>query len=482
MIKSQTGSATILAIIIMLFLIILGVGLLPWVTSETRFTTMNKDLLEAEYAAEAGAKRALIEFDKINLSQTPNLGWLSSDQPFISDLTKKYNVTIYLASDSNRTPVASITNNNIYTIESTGVIGTAQKTVTVSVSVTGGGGNSNSVFSKYATYSKGNITTWGSGATIRGDVGTTGNTVSIGGTEDYISGTVYTKNAPTGYYPKGEAGWYEQVEEDTIGTLEVKIPEMPTVTLSNPTTLPTNAGGQLWNQTSTLSNNAYSINSSYTLSGTSRLTVNNSKPITMVINGNLNLTNSSSIVANTDVTIYVDGNVTLDNHSFIQATNHQLNIYATGTVHLTNYATIDSNHLTIQTTSTNSPAVELNSNSSINANSSTAISKIYSTGSVNLTNTSKIGGAASMVVTDSYVSLTNNVDAQNTVFIANAPDKKSNLSNNVKLAGIYTNGSLNMDNSFSIIYKASVMENLGLAGGGGSPQSTAVVAGSWETH
>jgi len=137
MLKNQKGLVTVIGILIILIFIIMSAGLLPWVTNETRLATKNRDVLEAEYAAEAGVKRALVEFNK----ESPNWDWLHLDQPFINDsTTKKYNVTIYLASDTTtKTPITPEANSsNIYTIQSTGTVNGAVKTVSVSIA---SGGN-----------------------------------------------------------------------------------------------------------------------------------------------------------------------------------------------------------------------------------------------------------------------------------------------------------------------------------------------------
>ena len=140
--KSQRGSVTALALLTMIFLGIIISGLLPMVTNEMKMGTMNKDIIEAQYAAEAGAKRAINEFNKVKFSQTPNWSWLNSNTAFINDVnTKKYKVIIYLSTDASQTHVTpSFTTSNTYIIKSTGTVNSATKTVFLSILVTGGGG------------------------------------------------------------------------------------------------------------------------------------------------------------------------------------------------------------------------------------------------------------------------------------------------------------------------------------------------------
>lgn len=133
--KNQRGSATVLALLSMIFLGIVIAGLLPMLSNELRFGTMNKDIIEAQYAAEAGAKRAIVEFNKVNLSQTPDWSWLNLDIPYINDVTKKkYNVIIYRSTDATETPVDPPFSNRIkYTLKSIGTVNEARKTVYVSI-------------------------------------------------------------------------------------------------------------------------------------------------------------------------------------------------------------------------------------------------------------------------------------------------------------------------------------------------------------
>lgn len=148
MLKSQSGSAAILGILVIMFLGIVISGLLPWVTSLAQLAPKNKDAVEAEFIAESGAKRAVNEFNKFNLSQTSDWSWLNADIPVTNDQqdqSKIYNVKIYLSGDTKKTSVIpSSKSNNTYTIESTGKVNGISKTVSVSISVTGGengGGN-----------------------------------------------------------------------------------------------------------------------------------------------------------------------------------------------------------------------------------------------------------------------------------------------------------------------------------------------------
>ena len=50
----------VLALLFVMFTTLLAAGALPFINSNVRFSAMNADVVEAQYAAEAGAKRAII--------------------------------------------------------------------------------------------------------------------------------------------------------------------------------------------------------------------------------------------------------------------------------------------------------------------------------------------------------------------------------------------------------------------------------------
>lgn len=269
MLKSQAGSATILGIMVMLFLVIASAGLLPWLTNETRMATRGRDVLEAEYAAEAGAKRAANEFNKINVSQSPDWSWLNTDRPFTNDVnTKKYNVLIYVSGDAGKTPVTPVTTaNNTYVVQSTGTVGRAVKTVSVNVSVTGGGGGGtksssdpNSPF-HYAAYSGNNLNLSKTGA--------------INGANYTAANQIIGSNGGSGK-PVADPG--------------VVFPAYAALTSYNDPGRPVNKPP--------VSGNKYTLDMNSNLSNT-----------TLVIDGNLEISRNVNF---DNVTLYVNGKITFD--------------------------------------------------------------------------------------------------------------------------------------------------------------------------
>ena len=134
---SNRGSVTILAIGIMAFLGIILAGVLPMITQEVRSGAINRDALEAQYAAEAGLKRAIAGL----VAGDNNWAWVTEKQTvaYTSESGKTYKVE--LLSD---TPT-SLTNGSApsagwYHLQSEGVVNNAKKTVRVKVQLTTGGG------------------------------------------------------------------------------------------------------------------------------------------------------------------------------------------------------------------------------------------------------------------------------------------------------------------------------------------------------
>lgn len=68
----QRGSVSALAIMAILFFVVVIAAIMPMTNTEMKFAATNRNEAEARYAAEAGAKRAIVEM----LSEQTNWGWL----------------------------------------------------------------------------------------------------------------------------------------------------------------------------------------------------------------------------------------------------------------------------------------------------------------------------------------------------------------------------------------------------------------------
>ncbi|MDF2633617.1 MAG: hypothetical protein K0R78_491 [Pelosinus sp.] len=472
---NQRGSATILGIGIMVILLILIAGLMPMLINDVKFGRINRDAIEAQYAAEAGAKRAIAEFNRNN----PDWGWLNSNRTFVDDVdfTKNYNVIIYLASDASHTPIdlPNLMAANHYVIQSKGTVGKASRTVLVSVDVSSdnGGNISGNVFSKYTTYSREKMQIDNNPA-ITGDVGS-GSTITVNSSSELIHGTAYTPIIPVmdqyTWNRNAVAGGYRV--PTSPDTLAISIPALPSITASG-TNLSTITGS------ATLAGGSYFSTGDYKLSGTS-LTATAGEAVTLHINGNLNLTSgkkSASNIIGDNITIYVTGNIIMDNASTIQAVNNgKVKIYTEGSLQLTNTAAINGEKVTIVA----QKDINFNSDSSINKTSTSAITEIYSYGKVELTNQFAMGGNAALVAATNRIELNSKESSDNTVFVSGSG--ASQITNQVKLAGFYTNGSLNINSQPTITYKAAVIKALGLDGSGGTGggATSTITFGNWKS-
>jgi hypothetical protein len=462
------GSVTIMAIGIMMFLGVILSGVLPMITQEVRSGTMNRDVVEAEYAAEAGAKRALLALaDSANASWT----WVSSDRAYTDDVNvKRYNVTISGIAAGRTTPADA----GSYTITSVGTVGQATKTVTVTIDVTRGSG---SVFSKYAAYG-GTKLNLNSGTAITGDVATNGDlnltssTRIVEGTASTYTGNGIPKKNPWGNdWNYNAASAYAQLTEKETLDVASLIPTMPAMSATG-TDLATLSGTTL--------SGSYYYSGNYTL--TKPLTA--SGTVVIYINGDLKLSVSGtngSITGGNDVTIYATGSIQMDNNTSINVGSGSLKIYTLKNFTMTNNSALTGN----QTMILAKQNITLGTNSSINSGAAASvITKIYSNnGDIQFTNNFKLGGTA-LVATLGSINLNSSISLANTIFVA---ERNIDVSGSVSSSGLYANGTIGIS-SGTVNYGTSAQKNatltaLGLnTGGGGTNSGATFHAGSWSSR
>ena len=376
---NQRGSAAVIGIMAMLFMTIVIGGLLPMVSTEVRSTRTNQDVVEAQYVAEAGAKRALVGFSQ---SRT-DWAWANGTtrNNFQDGTSKAYSVTITPAVVDGAVPASGH-----YTITSTGFVGDVRKTVSIGIQMTaGGGGNANAsgdVFSKYVIYDKGKFEMdGGNNPKITGDMGLAGSVVSINNNvNQFFNGKVYATQVPSGY-----RGWQNDwlvtnglfVKVDTaekVGTLTINMPDMPTMPDMPiiPTSVP--SGASVFSDPGIIKGSEYYSPALSEFGGdlettASRTTIYATKGMKLTKKGPYNY---GSITSDGDLTLYVNGNMTLSNGSYIKAAGN-IKIYVSGTFNITNAGSIRSENGNIEITSLNS-IVDLNNASSIHAPGNITIS------------------------------------------------------------------------------------------------------------
>jgi len=520
MFKNQKGSAAIMAVVTMLFLTILAGAASTLVNGDLRFSKMNSDAIEAQFAAEAGAKRAISMFHQATQSWT----WLDQTVGaenwinLANDGSKQYHVRTVL-SGTQVVPAAPAAGGT-YTITSTGRVNGTTRTVSVVVTVTAG--TSDSVFSKYALYSQNDTYIWGgNGPNIQGDMGLAGGSnVKIESGYNFLKGKLYVKSIPTGWHDWLTNSMY--VIDPDIGSLPVIIPAMP-IMPAIPTSIPNGAatvtGPGTINQSvyystalSDFGGNLIASASDTTINVTNGLhltkkgsysngtiTASNGN-LKLYINGSANLSNGSFIKATGNIDIYISGSLSLSGGSYIKSDNGNVTIIANQDINLTdnnNYIqaatsgelkmySLQKSISLSQSCYVNGGTVTMQAQSNVNfANSSSvnkssaysnAIAYIYASGST-FTNDVVIGGAASQVTTTGPFDINNNVYAPNTLFISASGQTK--ISGSPTIGGMYTNGSLSISGSPTILHNTTAINLVTGGSSGGSGASPGVAIGSW---
>jgi hypothetical protein len=258
--RCESGSATVLGLMVAMFLLILAAFMAVVVNNDQTFGTENRDVLEAQYAAEAGAKRAMAYF----LQTSGNWDWSwahGAQQTFTGN--ENYQVTVTI--NGTNTPIANNAaplSNTAYRIVSVGRVGSATRTVTL-IATTGGSGNYPVMYAGNNIVNSSNITTNGAD-------------VVYGGT---INGSPHV------------GGGYKLVHKT------LSLPTFKASDYSGSPSLPTSGNNV------NLSSSKYYINGDWTISGNLNLNGN----ATIFVNGNLS--NSNSVNINGTVLLIVNGNI-----------------------------------------------------------------------------------------------------------------------------------------------------------------------------
>ena len=133
---NQKGFVTPLSLLVLTFALALLAAVSPFIIQEVKFASMNRDAIEAQFAAEAGIKVAAQALHQRNTSWDWAQG--TTPQPFVSGTTKTYTVTIRKGDagntlDNGYTPETGID----YKVISVGRVGKETKTVGAKVRITG---------------------------------------------------------------------------------------------------------------------------------------------------------------------------------------------------------------------------------------------------------------------------------------------------------------------------------------------------------
>ncbi len=280
MLKSQTGSATIFGIIVLIIFGIMSAGLMPWMTNETKSAVKNRNLLAAQYAAEAGVKRTLANFTTNN----PTWDWLRYEQNLSDDANEHYKVLVYEKEDINKVPQYHISPNT-YIVESTGTVNGSVKTVSVEITVTGGGGGNppvNPLKAGDAAVYAGTSLEFRNNGTINGASIASGGTITNGNNLHIANPYIKQGNVPLDF------------------------PQYSVDSFKNSPALPSLTNNQV-----ALTDGQYYINGNWNISQNSTISGNG----TIFVNGDMILPQNANFTGN--VTIITKGNIDGDNSNNI---------------------------------------------------------------------------------------------------------------------------------------------------------------------
>ena len=335
--KNQKGSTMMLALITIVFLSIIVSGLMPLINSQVLHSTMNNDTVEAQYAAEAGAKRAIVGIK----NNRTDWAWVRSSteipqNTFVDGTNKYYTTAIGPPIPNNAAP----TTNTDYTITSHGYVGNAHKTVVVKV--TSASTAENSPF-KYAAFTKGNMLI--QNPQIIGDI-YSNNNIKTTSSAKMVTGKAYSKTQSIENSSSISGGYIQTNEALTLDIASL----IPTLAMTGTNLKATWSNGQWGNHTYTLNSGSYYYDGDYDLNGHS-YNIAAGDSVTIYVKGNFNLMSKSSITGgnltiystkdiyfnggslnNSSTKVYSNGNIQLSSNSSI--TNSSGMIVATGNVHL----------------------------------------------------------------------------------------------------------------------------------------------------
>lgn len=326
--KMEKGVTTLTAAMIVALVGIVLAGIVPMLSQSARANISNKDQIQAMYAAESGIKRAMNELknkpDIDSWSNEENIWLKKNAKNYLTDGVR-YEVQIHRQGISG--------NQYTYKIESRGIVestfGTESKSekMAILVVIKNDDNSADEVFGKYTLYGNGHvILTGAAGSMVYGDI--------VANTNYTLSG--YTRIVGDIYIYNNATGKYNTIKE--MPKLTVNIPGIPSWESTGYTEAPKIKGDNVnlfgdislsGNYKTSNAQNLYNMNA--VLSGNTNLYINGQS--------GFNMNNQSSINGqNHELTLVVDGNVTLTDDSYIKA--KKLRIYATGDVILTSRAAL----------------------------------------------------------------------------------------------------------------------------------------------
>lgn len=307
----NTKGAGALAIIVLLFLGIIGAAFTTLSNSSLLTASRTRDDIGAQYLAEAGAQWAIAQI-KANANYTTANTSSTSVNP------GSYLVRVENVSSTKK-------------IVSTGTINGSSRTVVLIVTPPSSGGNK--MFNS-TVYSIGNMRI--TNPKIYGDVGTNGYLEITTSVPDTVTGSAYSSTSL--YYSSAVVtkGFKPVTEPASLDVDSM----MPNLTMTGTNLTSTWTSGQWGNYTYPLSSGAYYYNGNYDLNGHS-YSISAGQNVTIYVNGTFTLMSGSKINVNGGtLTVYATGGVNFNGGSIVGTNGAVSKVYARGAVNLSNNSSI----------------------------------------------------------------------------------------------------------------------------------------------
>lgn len=148
--KYNSGFISAISLLIMAFLLLLTAAVVPRVGAELKFSSMNSDGVEAQYAAESGVKYAAAQI--LNNPGNTDWSWALGTQEKTFAGTEKFTITIYPMDSTGKpgtSPIANgvaLTSGNKYQIKSVGKVNGYLKTVKVIAYINTGSASAKAIY------------------------------------------------------------------------------------------------------------------------------------------------------------------------------------------------------------------------------------------------------------------------------------------------------------------------------------------------
>lgn len=431
----QQGASSILAMLVMVLFMMLLSAVAPMIVHEIRFSRINRDMIEAQYAAEAGAKVALM-----SLYKPSNVwNWVGQDVPFdvaYPTTQKKYVVTLARADGvtpaviDGQLPKA----NMVFTITSEGIVNNMKKKVIVKAKT------SLSNVLQYAVYSGSGNTTMNT-AVVNGDTATNKTLTTNNKTIIHGNATANTISVPAGVISRStycnSSANYSCIPMPTLAPLDVSDLRIPMPTFPSP--LPGGSNSHTGN---------YRESTNINTPG---------QPVTIYVQSGSFTLGSGNSITGSHITIHAQGGVTLEQNALIQAdSGGSISIYANGgSVTLNKGSQILGSTVTFIASRTDTITTFSFNGGTINYNNPNSRTKIYSLGNVTVSSNALIGSTMSAFIMASANGVAtgsieaNSADLNNTLLIAEGNMQVSGGT----YAGLYSEQSLQLNRDTTVTYK-----------------------------